>query len=130
MTSCASANAARSLYLHLRRARSRHTLLSAFTFPFLSHTHTHRRTCTRTRTLKTSVPSPALPLCGFNLNLLHMSLKGCAPAQEPFFQIQQPGRQVVPFLPGIKHDDHLLMKLDLEAKFIICHVLGFNFEFM
>lgn len=106
----------------------RHTLLSA-----VCVAHTHICTCTLpSSTSKLCLPLPHSTTLWFQLEPVTYESRGLRFSSRAIFQIQQQqaGSQAVLFLPGIKHDAYLLMKLDLEVKFIICHVLGFNFQFM
>ena len=53
-------------------------------------------------------------------------LKSCFPIAA--VAVRKSSQVLLP--PKITHGDHLLMRIHLDVKFIICHVLSFKFEFM
>lgn len=67
--------------------------------------------------------SPLSPPCGFNSSLFIRVSGAELPSRLPNAAAAR--KSGLLFVPGIKHDDHLL-----KVKFIICHVLSFNFRFM
>ncbi len=120
--------------MHTHADMQTHTSFCVCFLQSVSHTHTNAQIHMHTSLLNlktwSSLPRSTAPW--FQLEPVTYKSQGQCSSSRAIFQMlwQKPGSQVFLFLPGIKHDDHLLMKLDLEVKFIICHVLSFNFEFM